>query len=279
VERSATREQRCRAARPIPHCASLYAGYQGDAPMPQHRTHSGATPTHPSQARHALLLAAHGERRAGATNAGLQRLAQDLAAAGVAGEVAVGFLNGVPTIAEAMAGFHLPEVIVYPMFLAEGFFAGTRLPTAVGAAAGTRRVHILPPLGLDRALADLVARKAGAAAQARGAAVAATTLVLLAHGSSRDAASRDATVDLAARLGGFAAVRIALLEEPPSLAEVLDGIAGPAVVVGLFAGEGLHGGEDLPDLIAGRDVATAGIVGAWPEIAALVAAAVRRALA
>jgi sirohydrochlorin cobaltochelatase len=247
--------------------------------MPPQCTHPGAIPTHPGQGRCALLLAAHGERRAGATNAGLRRLAQDLAAAGVAGEVAVGFLNGAPSIVEAMAAFHLPEVIVYPMFLAEGFFAGTRLPAAVGAAAGTRRVHILPPLGLDPALADLVAGKAAAAARDRGVAAEATTLVLLAHGSSRDAASREATMDLAARLGGFAAVRIALLEEPPSLAEVLDGIAGPAVVVGLFAGEGLHGGEDLPDLIAGRDVATAGIVGTWPEIAALVAAAVRRALA
>jgi sirohydrochlorin ferrochelatase len=78
-------------------------------------------------------------------------------------------------------------------------------------------------------------------------------------------------------LGRFAEVRIALLEEEPSLAEALGGARGPAIVIGLFAGDGLHAGRDVPRLIGAldrNDVAFAGPVGGWPELADLVAAGV-----
>ena len=48
-------------------------------------------------------------------------------------------------------------------------------------------------------------------------------------------------------------------------------------MVGLFAGEGLHGREDVARLMAvlqRRDIAFAGNVGAWPEIVDIVAAAI-----
>lgn len=38
------------------------------------------------------------------------------------------------------------------------------------------------------------------------------------------------------------------LEEPPSLDEAVASIVGPAIVVGLFSGEGLHGAKDAPKL-------------------------------
>jgi sirohydrochlorin ferrochelatase len=104
----------------------------------------------------------------------------------------------------------------------------------------------------------------------------------MAHGSARDSASQVATDTLAARIGRlglFADVRAAYLEQAPSLAETLSSSRAPAVVVGLFAGEGLHGGTDVVRIIAeaGRsDIAFAGNAGSWPEIAEIVVCAVER---
>jgi sirohydrochlorin cobaltochelatase len=227
-----------------------------------------------------LLLAAHGERRFGADNDGVIRLARELAMAGVAAEVGIGFIKGEPAIDAALAALTSPSVLVYPLFLADGYFSRVRMRELVGAAA-PGRVRILPPLGLDPALAALVVDKALVAVAGAGRSAADTTLVLLAHGSPRYPASRRATELMESRIDQrriFAAVRPAFLEEPPSLAEAVAAIAGPAVVVGLFVGEGLHGGADVPQLmseIARPHVAFAGNLGGFADLAALVADAVR----
>jgi sirohydrochlorin cobaltochelatase len=235
----------------------------------------------------ALLLAAHGERRGGAGNEGVARLAGDLAARNLVAEVGVGFIKGVPGIAEALWAFSSRDVLVYPLFLADGYFNRDRLPQLIAAAqappATARRIRVLPPLGLDPGLVEVVAGRAQAAAGIAGFAPGSATLVVLAHGTPRDPASRQAAESVSNRLaatGRFAAVRPAFLEEPPSLAGVLADVAGAAVVIGLFAGEGLHGGVDVPQLIgeiARADIAFAGNVGTFTEITDLVAAAVRDA--
>lgn len=231
----------------------------------------------------ALLLAAHGERRDGAGNDGVALLAADLVRRNVAEEVAVGFIKGIPAIDEAVRALASPTVLVYPLFLSDGYFNRVRLPQLLAKAGGARRVRLLDPLGLDPRLVAIVADQARAAAGAAGFAEEDTLVVLLAHGSSSDPASRQATEQMAGRLGRqarFRAVRSAFLEEPPSLAEAVASFAGPAVVVGLFAGEGRHGAADVPQLMRelGRDrVAFAGNIGVFSGLSDLVAAAVMRA--
>ena len=172
----------------------------------------------------ALLLAAHGERRDGAGNDGVAQLAADLARRNIAGEIGIGFIKGIPAIDEMLRALASPTVLVYPLFLSDGYFNRVRLPQLVAKAGVSRTVRVLDPLGLDPAFADLVAQKAGAAAQAAAFATARTTVVLLAHGSASDPGSRQATEQLARRLderGEFLAVRAAFLEEPPSLADAV----------------------------------------------------------
>jgi sirohydrochlorin cobaltochelatase len=231
----------------------------------------------------ALLLAAHGERRDGAGNESVAALAADLMRRNVAREVGIGFIKGVPSIAETLRAIASPTVLVYPLFLSDGYFNRVRLPQLLAKAAVPRDVRVIEPLGLDPALADLVAVRARTAAQEAGIPPARTTVILLAHGSGSDPASRQATEQMADRLrhsDAFRDSRAAFLEEPPSLAQAVSGITGPVVVVGLFAGEGLHGGGDVPKLmseIERDDAVFAGNVGTFEGIADLVAAAVRRA--
>ncbi|TPQ30505.1 hypothetical protein C2U70_26235 [Bradyrhizobium guangdongense] len=232
-----------------------------------------------STSRTALLLAAHGERRPDATNAGVFRIAEVLASRGL--DVAVGFISGVPTIKEALQTLVADRVLVYPLFASNGYFTRDRLVQILDEANNTgRSIEMLTPLGLDPGLPNVVLQQAGDAARAHGLAPETSTLILLAHGSQRNPASRQSTEELARTLERrvvFARVAVAFLEEPPSLDDAVASIEGPAVVLGVFSGEGLHGAKDAPGLVARigrRDVVFAGIMGTAPGIAELVALAV-----
>jgi len=221
------------------------------------------------------------------SNEGVFRLAETRHACRVVAQVGCGFIKGAPTIAEALAAFTADEIIVYPLFLSDGYFVRVRLAELLHDAmlgARPRPIHVLPPLGLDPGFAAFVAEKATAAARARGLAPAGTSLVLLAHGSRSDPASRLATERLTDRLCGlrrFRTVRMALLDEAPSLAQTAADLPGPVLVLGLFAGEGLHGAADAARLVAELDrpdLLFAGTIGSCDGIDDLIAAAVERAM-
>jgi sirohydrochlorin cobaltochelatase len=231
----------------------------------------------------ALLLAAHGERRERASNAGIIRLAAELRSYKLVQEVATGFIKGTPTIAESVAGTVADEIIVYPLFLSDGYFTRQRLPRLLQAALAQkkRRFHLLPPLGLDPALVGLIIDRLVTTARQQGVTPQQSTVILLAHGSTNDPASRLATEQAAEQIRKrllFRAVRVALLEESPSLADAASDAAGPILVFGLFAGEGIHGADDAPRLVAqlGRpDAIFAGTLASLGGLAQLIAAAVR----
>jgi sirohydrochlorin ferrochelatase len=74
---------------------------------------------------------------------------------------------------------------------------------------------------------------------------------------------------------------VAFLEEAPRLEQTARSIEGPAIVVGMFSGDGLHGARDAPRLIAelGRpDMVYAGVIGNAAGIEELMERAVRKAL-
>ncbi|MEZ5785619.1 MAG: CbiX/SirB N-terminal domain-containing protein [Xanthobacteraceae bacterium] len=265
-------------------------------PLPARRP--GTTPSHEARKRgsvlavptqganeFALLLAAHGERRPGAANDGALQLAAALAERAAASAVAVGFLKGSPSIAESVQRLSSYDLLVYPLFLSDGYFTRKLLPRQLeeaGAFGRGRATCLLPPLGLDPALADLMLDEAAAAAHHQSWPTFHTNLVLLAHGSSNNPASRLATEQMAEMLAAravFARVRVAFLEEPPSLQDAVSRLSEPVVVVGLFAGDGLHGGGDAPRLIAeiGRsDVVSAGNIGGFAALPDIIAETIRR---
>lgn len=235
--------------------------------------------------RTAVLLVAHGERSPGATNAGVWRLVDELRPQ-VAAPVGAAFLSGAPGVPDALRALAAPRVLIYPLFLSDGYFSQVRLPALVAEAHSPARViETMTPLGLDPNLVGLVEAMALREAARRGLTAEASTVMLLAHGSTKDAASRNATQTLAERLAARAAFRrvaTAFLDESPVLAEAVRGDSGPVIVVGLFAGEGLHGGGDAPRLIAELDrddVTFAGNIGAERGLAALIATSIAARLA
>jgi sirohydrochlorin ferrochelatase len=233
----------------------------------------------------ALLIVAHGERTPGARNENPKRIARSLSDHGLVAEVAVGFVSGEPTVAQAFGMLGADKIIIYPLFASSGYFTRDRLVHLLDEAnAQGREVKILPPLGLDPGLPQLVLARARQIADENAFAPEASALILLAHGSRRSSASREATLRVAREIESLAAfrdVQVAFLEERPFLRDAVDLVRGPAVVLGLFSGEGLHGAKDAPGLIAelGRnDIVYAGVIGSAVGIEDLVARAIEEAL-
>ena len=234
----------------------------------------------------ALLIAAHGERQPGAGNEGVMRIARAIRELRIVSEVAVGFINGSPTIDEALGGFTARRVIVYPLFASNGYFTRDRLVQLIDEASGNaREIEILPPLGHDPGLPALVVDHIRRAALESGVAPMGSTAVLLGHGSRRNPASREATEWIAREISKYEVCRdvaVAFLEQRPYLEEIARSVDGPAIVVGIFSGEGLHGARDAPRLVAqlGRkNVFYSGVIGSAPGIENVVARSVQSTLA
>lgn len=207
----------------------------------------------------ALLIVAHGDR------GGLRedRLAREIAArlrrSGRYAAVEVGLIRGEPSLEEAARRLPPGAFRIYPLFMSEGYYVQKAIPERLGLKGGKARAAIMEtPLGLDPALPGTVLDAARRTAQAAGLDAARATLLLVAHGSSKSSASADAARALAGAMeksSPFRRIEVAFLEETPFLPDALAALEGPAVVLGLFAGEGMHGAEDLPQAIAatGRD--------------------------
>ncbi|MGY4306187.1 sirohydrochlorin ferrochelatase [Bradyrhizobium sp. USDA 4369] len=233
----------------------------------------------------ALLLAAHGERREGADNLGVWRIAQALSTLGFCAEIGVGFISGKPGINAALRQLRARRVAVYPIFMSSGYFSRDRLVQLLDEADDDRQREIisLPPLGLDPGLPAFVTQCVLRIAERSGFCARQSAVILLAHGSRRRSQSRAATERIAKeveRSSLFAGVFSAFLEERPHLDEVAKQVSGPVVVIGLFSGEGLHGARDAPKLVAESardDVVFGGVLGCAPGIEQLIAGAVTNA--
>jgi len=184
-------------------------------------------------------------------------------------------IKGTPALHEAVSGARGRRVLVVPFFLADGYFTRRAIPAALAKAPDGPRAVLCPPVGTSPRLAAIVRQAARAACRSQGLAPEKTALLLVGHGTRREASSSQAARALGETLSGdgvFASVACAFLEEPPAVADALAALPGKALVaVGLFAAEGAHGAGDVRALFAGaparRAAHYAGVVGNAPGMA------------
>ncbi|MEE2860005.1 MAG: DUF4202 family protein [Pseudomonadota bacterium] len=164
------------------------------------------------------------------------------------------------------------DCVVYPMFMAEGWFTGTELPRRL-TEAGAPGAHIMRPFGTDPGLPDLILEKVRQAADAQGWTLDEVTLLLSAHGSQRSQASFQITTALAERLSPhFARVVTGFVEQEPFIADAARGL-DRAISLPLFALRAEHVLEDLPEALdkAGFAGPRLDPVGLAPEVPAMIA--------
>jgi sirohydrochlorin cobaltochelatase len=201
-------------------------------------------------ANEALLLIGHGSARYPDAASALQGHAESLRREKRFDQVAVGLLNGGPSVAQALADIQTAVIRVVPFFMEDGYFTRVAVPRALG----DRPVILCPPIGVHDGMARLIERQARAGCALLGTLPHTATLLIVGHGSAR-APGRALALHRHAKsvtaTGVFASVTTACLEEAPFVADALrERRAHPVVVVGFFANRGGHVRDDLPALIA-----------------------------
>ena len=183
-------------------------------------------------------------------------------------------------IAAALSG--LPEtkrLLVYPHFMADGWFTTSELPRRL-RSAGAGGFEILPAFGLDPAVLRLCLRRAEEAVLAERYAPDEAALLLAAHGSPTDprpAAAARAAARLLAVSRMFREVRIGFVDQAPFLADAAR-IDGPALCLPFFASRAGHVEADLPQALAEAEFPGPMLapVGADAEVPGIIAAALAR---
>ncbi len=144
-----------------------------------------------------------------------------------------------PGALEAALGA-MQSPLIYPFFMAEGWFTRTNLPRRL-AAANAQDLQQLPPFGTDPALIDLIA----AALPDHG------DVLLAAHGSKVSRTSSDTTYLMARELEarGIGPITAAFVEEAPFLVDVAREM-GAGTCIPFFALSAGHVVGDLPEALA-----------------------------
>lgn len=169
----------------------------------------------------------------------------------------------------------LPDAVIYPFFMAEGWFTRKTLPRRLQEAGAGGSVQ-LPAFGHDPGMADLLGQTAAAARVAHGL-PADATLLLAAHGSQVSRASATITESLAAQLRAAwpASVVTGYVEEAPFLADAAAAIRGPALCLPFFATRAGHVSDDVPHALrqAGFSGPLLPAIGEHPDAARMIAQA------
>lgn len=228
-----------------------------------------------------LLIVAHGSPSA---PAGPERALHALAeavAAGLPGWRVRGATLAAPGSLEgALEMLPDPAPLVFPFFMADGWFVRHKLPQRL-SACGREAAAFLPPLGLNPALQSLCLEAARDGAAAAGYVAAQTGLLLAAHGSSHDPGPRRAALaaaDSVAAARVFREVHVGFVEEEPFLAEAAR-LDAPALCLPFFAARAGHVEIDLPRAFAEAafDGPQLAPIGEHPGVAKILQDAVRDA--
>jgi sirohydrochlorin ferrochelatase len=224
--------------------------------------------------RPVILLAAHGERGGAANNERLARIVEEVGKALPDVDVGSILVNVEGVVERAVEACGERRLLVLPLLFSDGYFFEKRLkPFVVGAGR-----QLAPPMAMWRGFAPFLAdnlalRTISHAADPR--------VVLLAHGSKQPGRSSVCARMVAqAMQARYGRIEVAFLEEAPFAKDVVAAAEPPWSAIGLFLGDGMHGGDDFDVLVstAPNPPVAAFTAGELPGLPGLVAAQARALL-
>lgn len=235
--------------------------------------------------KRAAIIVAHGQPSdPGPAEASLRRLAGDVAATLPGWHVGAATLAAPGALASAARACPAETVpLIYPFFMADGWFTRANLPRRL-AEAGLGHAPRLDPFGTDAAVLALIVARLTEALTEAGWQAGDTTLILAAHGARRGTGSALASTRVAdevRRAHRFFDLRLGFIEEAPLIADAAWAAGDQALCLPLFVAEGGHVSIDLPAALAeagftGRLLPP---IGTDPRVPALIGAALSRAAA
>lgn len=141
--------------------------------------------------------------------------------------------------------------LIYPYFMAQGYFTG-RVLAPKSKDLGLRQLR---PFGVEPGLADCAIKELQTVLKDRGWQAKDTGLLVAAHGSAVSRTSANSTYAMAATLHsrmGFQRTRVGLIEEPPHVETMATGM-GQAICLPFFALNAGHMLEDMPQALGAAE--------------------------
>ncbi|GLS86577.1 hypothetical protein GCM10010873_15510 [Cypionkella aquatica] len=164
-----------------------------------------------------------------------------------------------------------PGGLLFPMFMAGGWFTRINLPARL-TAAGAQGWQVLEPLGCLTALHDLAVKVAAEALQTHHG-----PIILAAHGSFKSPVPSDVANHVAAQIRAALGCQIetAFIDQAPQLKDLAP-LGSQSICLPFFAAAGGHVTTDIPAALAesGFKGLLLPALGLRPEIPALIAAAI-----
>lgn len=220
-----------------------------------------------------VLIVAHGQPGAPEGQENAVRAMAEKVGALMPGRVVRGATLAMPGALERAL---LPGMLIYPLFMAGGWFTQSELPRRL-CTAGAQGVHQLSPFGEDPALLDIARDLIRKTVPGPLSDIA---VLLAAHGSGRSRGPALRTESFADTLRPLVRrVTCGFVEEDPRIAHAARGFDGPAVCLPFFATEADHVRHDVPEALreAGFKGDLLPPLGLAPDVPALIAAAIRAA--
>jgi sirohydrochlorin ferrochelatase len=150
-----------------------------------------------------------------------------------------------------LQGLKSGKVVVVPWFLANGYFT-TKVLAREFADIPSIESRITEPMGMRPEILGHLRKRAKRLLEKKKWEAAQVSLLVASHGTPLHAGSRGAASELAEQLfqDGYRMTQAVFLEEEPRIADWRRLITeGPVVVLPHFLAGGLHGSEDVPELL------------------------------
>ncbi|WP_158059166.1 CbiX/SirB N-terminal domain-containing protein [Halorussus halophilus] len=201
----------------------------------------------------ALVLAGHGSHRNPESAQPVYDHAARLRERGEFAEVRETFWKEEPSLRNVLRTVESDEVVVVPLFMAEGYFTEQVLPRELRLTDEweldvDKTVHYADPVGTHDAMTDVVVERAAGILET---APEDAGLAVVGHGTERNENSAKTTEYHATRIrehDEFAEVEALFMDESPEIDDVTDYFdATDVAVVPLFLADGYHTQEDIPE--------------------------------
>ncbi|MBZ0289006.1 MAG: hypothetical protein K8I30_15415, partial [Anaerolineae bacterium] len=218
----------------------------------------------------ALILAGHGSHISPHTAGVVWRCVDRLRALGAADEVTACFWKEPPSFHHVFETVASSDIIVVPVFTAQGYFTQTVIPAEMGLSGtitlrGGRTIRYSRTLGEHPYVSQIVRQRVEAVLEAENLDADRVAVAVIGHGTRRSAQSREATrrqVDYLRAAEIAAEVIDVYLDDTPGIADAFTLTSAPVLIaVPFFLAPGSHTTFDVPEALGIAPGESAGIVG------------------
>jgi sirohydrochlorin cobaltochelatase len=201
----------------------------------------------------ALVLGAHGSRAASDSNQPLYDLADTISAKGIFTAVTPAFLNGDPLMTDFLGQLPKGDVVIVPAMTSVGYYLQSVIPKQIAENPdhADYRIFISPVVGMHEKIGTLAATRIDQTMAADSMSADDTTVVLVGHGTRRNANSCKSTyalLDQLKQLRPDLKFEVAFLDQDPEAEAVAQKIdTKHTVIIPFLISRGPHTTVDIPE--------------------------------